>query len=468
MTQLLASSAAAATAVSNASTVGKSAAVAAAIAEGTAAASSADQALISSLAAEGARIRLAPKVREDGVRGVFAMQDMDAGDTLCWVPNSAVLSIDTIDEALKRDVQAAVQTEQCTPAESPVYTRMVSLVAGLLAEKAKGTGSSFRSYIKALPAYPPTVNTFDAAERDALGTMNGGLAVYKSYEKLVNMAFQVVQASSSCCASKYSFKEVEDTFYFVLSRMSHLKLIPLCDLANAAQPGEENASILVDDQFFDGREGCALVLKRPVKAGEEVMIDYNHHDAVGMMLAYGCTLNLERSRSVTRIQFALPVWLQDLPDAKLCESGAQLHESEEAGLEETVLLLLRMAALGSGEEAVRALQYGYFIDERKGPPEKVSQWNGKVCNAYSDIANFCAQRLRDWEEKIGPKVARVDERTEPGRLAVVQYETDRQLLRRCEKVLRERAVALRRAVSPNSPCESEDEDGSDGGTKDTI
>jgi len=234
---------------------------------------------------------------------------------------------------------------------------------------------------------------------------------------------------------------VEAAFFFVLSRMSYMRLIPLCDLANAALPGEENARIVVEGQLEGGREGCAVVTRRPVKAGDEVTIDYNHHDALGMLGAYGCTLGLERVRSVTKMQLGVPPFLEQM--GLTAAAGVQLREDEPTILPEKALMLLRMGSLGSREQLLEAVEVGYFTD-RAGPEESVRTWDQRQGHMYEDIAGFCAKRRLELEKAVGPAVQELDTDKFAGRALVTQYETDRRLLSKCEQLMRSRAAVLLR------------------------
>merc|ERR1719353_831860 len=174
---------------------------------------------------------------------------------------------------------------------------MMCLSVGLLLERAKGNTSKFYNYLQGLPEAPPTVNTFTSQERKILSLMTGGSDIYAMYRPLVALSLKAVHRAAEVGLWREDSipeeTEIDNTFYFVLSRMSYMRLIPLCDLANAAMPGEENARIGVEGQVHNGREGCAVVTKRSVLKGEELLIDYNHHHAIGMLTNYGCTLGLE-------------------------------------------------------------------------------------------------------------------------------------------------------------------------------
>jgi len=403
---------------------------------------SAEQALVEEMMAAGALSAVETGVRADGVRGLFATRDLAAEEMAVWIPDDVVLWMDTCEPALRRYIQKVLDDSSFNEVERQVYARSLALAVGYLLEKARGASSRFRCYIEALPSYPPTANTFSAEERAALVLLSGH-DIYSMYQSLLDVMVDCVRMSAELWGESEvpERAEVEAAFFFVLSRMSYMRMMPYIDLANAALPGEENARILVDDQTVKGRSGCALVTKRPVQAGEEVVIDYNHHNAVDMLLSYGCTLGLEHLRSVTKIQFSVPSYLKGFCDSSF-ENGIQLQEDEPVALPEKSLLVLRMAVIGGQEELILAVKAGFFEDPPSCHNDRLEVWNRSQRDLYFQVAKFCAARRRAMEEDIRPVVLALDQQTLPGSVARTQFETDMRLLLRCEEGLLERALAL--------------------------
>lgn len=401
--------------------------------------SCAETALFEDLERKGARIKARSGVRPDGVRGLFATEDFAAEGVAVWVANADVLSLDTCDAELRKSIDAVLASTDCSDMERTVYAKMIAICSGYLFEQAKGEESSFRAYVASLPEAPPTINTCSPEEREAL-TLMRGTDMYQMYQHLVDLCYQTVKHGEHLWKALSPPRElptrdtVNATFYFIQSRMSYMRLIPLIDLANCALPGQENSRIIAE-----GQDGCTIVTKKPVAAGEEIVIDYNHHDAIGMLVSYGCTLGLEHTRSVTRLRLALPGWLEQFGDPALSRNGAQLLDASittsATGLEDHALLLFRMAALGSMEELIEAARSGFFDDSSRGPPEKVKLWKKKHCQLYAEIQSFCVKMCTDWEQNMGPAVAKLDCSAYIGGIAHAQYETDRRLLKRCESAM---------------------------------
>eukprot|EP00747_Dinoflagellata_sp_TGD_P089432 gnl/TRDRNA2_/TRDRNA2_164314_c0_seq2.p1 gnl/TRDRNA2_/TRDRNA2_164314_c0~~gnl/TRDRNA2_/TRDRNA2_164314_c0_seq2.p1 ORF type:complete len:385 (-),score=74.05 gnl/TRDRNA2_/TRDRNA2_164314_c0_seq2:181-1335(-) len=348
--------------------------------------SSVETRLLEALAANGARVdAVRSGVRHDGVRGVFATRDLKPDEAAMWIPDHEVLNLDTLDPELRAAVKQTVAKRSFNDVEQTVYTKMISLIAGYLFEASRSTESRFYPYIEALPKeFPQTVNTFGPAERLALTKMNGN-NIYEMYAPLVELTCEVIEAAKPIWGtpSLPATEEVQGAFYFVLSRMSYLRLIPGIDLANAAPPAEENARIAEEIQ-----DGCCLITKCHVKAGEELVIDYNHHDAVSLLLSYGCTLGMERTRSVTRLQIAdsLPAFLKAQLGGNIpFQRGAQLTEDQPAALDEKAFVLLKMAAMANVETLNEAIAAGYFKDPPTGPPDKLPLWHAKTFRIYSEL-----------------------------------------------------------------------------------
>eukprot|EP00927_Polykrikos_kofoidii_P055131 TRINITY_DN49430_c0_g1_i1.p1 TRINITY_DN49430_c0_g1~~TRINITY_DN49430_c0_g1_i1.p1 ORF type:complete len:583 (-),score=108.73 TRINITY_DN49430_c0_g1_i1:187-1812(-) len=417
----------------------------------------------------------------DGVRGLFALRDLTAGEKACWVPEEVVLSETTcgsselrqaIDAAESRSRKKRVGAD--IEGERDVRVRLAALVLGYLLERRRGAASRFHAYLESLPAPPPTRQTLGEAEREALLVMIGGAEHDCALQQLcadivalasacpehlwtVGASCSIAESSESVSARLPSQEEVQTAFYFVLTRMSHMRLIPICDFANAALPGQDNARILVEDQIVNGRRGCALVTKRLVKAGEEVVIDYSHVDGPSMLLAYGCSLGLEKRCAVTRVLLGLPSWIREaaqhrtiaplvkelgFEDPLLWARGAGFAEEEPEGLDSRALSILELAAaFSSVEEILAAARGGWMFDLSKNPAKEHADVKERCRRAFTEIADFCHERLQRWEALVGRCVLRVDLASLAGSVAVAQHETELRLLRRCEQSMRKRASA---------------------------
>jgi len=414
-----------------------------------------DRALETYLSSKGALLDSVSGVRPCGLRGLFATRDLGAEEMACWIPNDEVLELSTCDPGLREAIAATLTEAGLSEVEKTVYERMMCLSAGLLLETARGTSSRFQPYVEALPEPPPTTNTFSLAEREVLRLMSGGTDYHAMYQPLVELNIKAVRRAADAGlwgdAPAPERDKVDAAFHFVLSRMSYMRMIPVVDLANAAMPGEENARICVEEQVYNGREGVAMVTKRPVAEGEELLIDYNHHHAIGMLSNYGCTMGLETSRSVTTIQFSVPPWLQELGGGAYAR-GVQLQEEETAALPEQAILILRMSAMGGLQEVIEAVEDGYFKDVPTAPHEKKRRWDSSQRTVYLDLARFCAERRQHWEENIGPIVKRdITATTFAGEAIVNQYDTELRLLRRCEEEMLRRAALMAPAEGVSSP-----------------
>lgn len=387
-----------------------------------------ETALLDHLLARGSMVNVRPGRRHDGVRGIFASRDLDAEEMACWVPEEETMQDGTCEPELLAVVDEVLSASPGSSTEKAVYRRMMALAVTFLVERGRGMRSRCATYMASLPEPPPTVNTFTSTEQELWRLLSGSdpLAMYRPLVGLVTACMQRVVGTAM------SPDAVQQALFFILSRMSHLRLIPLVDLANASSPGHDNARILVD-LTFRGRTGCAVVTKTAVKEGEELLIDYNHHDAVAMLGSYGCTLGMEHTRSVTRIQ---------LSGAGLEETW-QLLESEPCGLCEQALLFLRLASLGT-QDFKTARETGLF----EAPPHvQVNDENlrAKLASCYDDVRAFCKQRRQHWEAAVGRVVERDGRGSVAGsvlRVLCDQYETDRRLLLRCEETMQRWAACL--------------------------
>jgi len=417
-----------------------------------AAQTSAEAEMEAELRRKGAVINVHPGVRPDGVRGLFASRDLQEGEVACWVPDSTILMQETIDATLLGCIHEELTTG-VTEQERKPYIRMLSLVLGYLLEKARGSSSEFARYIAALPDYPKTANTWGMAEQRAAHAMKGGNSM-ESFKVLAMRGADAVQL----CARLWTdaeqkppqFTEVEAAFFFVMTRMASLRLVPWVDLVNAALPEEENCRMEAEGRHFNGTSGFAVTAKKAIPAGEEVTIDYNYHDAIGMMCSYGCTMGLEHSQSVLRLPMSLPPFLSALADPSLTRAGARLLEKTNAGLDEHALTMLQFSAMENMDELVTAMQVGFFEDadskKKRGPPAVRSatwaDWAARHNKVLESFRTTCTRARITWQKEIGPAVAAVDASTMAGRAIRDQYETDLRLLERCEKELR--ALASKR------------------------
>ena len=217
-----------------------------------------------------------------------------------------------------------------------------------------------------------------------------------------------------------------DFFFFLLSRMSHLRMIPLADLANAALPGEANARIVAQE------DGCGILAKGPVSAGSELCIDYNHRDAITMLCSYGCTLGLEKMVTVGKIKWMVPPHLHKIFNLSYLEQGVRLETKYECGFSEERLMQLRMSAFWSTNEYVEALKAGYFKPGGAATPEggdeaKWRAWRDAEKAKLGEVAAMCEQTAEKWDARVGPPVAKLREApvlSWIGRALVDQHETD--------------------------------------------
>jgi len=312
------------------------------------------------------------------------------------------------------------------------------LVLSYLFEKRKGSSSKFYNYIKALPECPPLVHTFSAKEREVLSFMSGEEDKYTSTRHIVDAMMACVRPGLLWGTKNIPTQpEMEIAFFLVLSRISYLRMIPVCDLANCAMPEQDNSKIL-PDQIVDGRRGCALVTKTPVKAGEELVIDYDVNDAVNMLINYGCTMGLENTHSVTKLRIGLPLWLEEFVHTRL-SNGAQLREDEPTGLSNHALMLIRMAALGSLQDLDKAVASGFLQGIRTA--EKCKVWLERQRKAYLEISALCRKERLQWEEKFSKRIASLGTNSLASSTAAIQYQTDKRLLFRCETKMRDLASA---------------------------
>lgn len=352
-----------------------------------------------------ARVKIEPRYRPDGVRGVFATQDIRKDEAAIWVADEEILNYDTVDPEFKKAISSVLEAavEQGLPREQTyVFERMVALVGGTLLEQAKGSISRFKEYVAALPKAPPTINTFTEKERQVTDLMMQS-QTFGLHHIISELTMATIQASVGLWMQHGKpvprKPEVEAMLYFVMSRMSYVRMIPIIDLANAAFPGEENAAIRENDNG-----GCALVAHRNVRAGEEVLIDYNHHNAVSMQASYGCSLGMELTRSVTSLKFDVPPFMTGWCRPHFIRSGAQLLEEFEDGIHPDNLKIIRMLSIGEQEEIVAAMREGFFEMYPRRDSEHYERWKAKEKKLFEDVERRCKEALRYWEKTIAPSI----------------------------------------------------------------
>ena len=86
------------------------------------------------------------------------------------------------------------------------------------------------------------------------------VAMYKPLLEMIHQAIRKAEEAWTSIGKPVPTEaELESFFFFLLSRMSHLRMIPLADLANAALPGEANARIVAQE------DGCGILAKGKVR-----------------------------------------------------------------------------------------------------------------------------------------------------------------------------------------------------------
>jgi len=400
----------------------------------------------------GGVVRAEGGIRPDGVRGLMATQDLSDGEVAVWIPNDLVMCEANTDPAIASAVDEALRLQGTAtpfqPAEARVFRTMGCLCAGYLLEKARGEDSRFASYVQSLPELPHTYNLWPQVEQQ-LALEMGGMDSIAMYDSLLQIIFRSIQMGrlqwQKLEKDIPSEKELQDTFFFLLSRMSHLRMIPVADLANAALPGEVTARIVARE------DGCGILAKGFVKAGQELCIDYNHREAITMLSNYGCSLGFEHLSTVSRIKWITPPHLHKIFDLGYLEKGVQLQAATASGLSDEELMVLRMSSMWSPEDFVAALRSGYFEGDAalKPPPagleDKWQRWRKAEAGTLNQVAGTAERMAKAWACKVGPAVLNVKEQksiSETATALIAQFETDKSLLLRCVKVMKERSAAL--------------------------
>ena len=141
--------------------------------------------------------------------------------------------------------------------QGQVYQQMMALCMELMVERqiieehpAHDAGgdsdpSYWRAYVTSLPEPPDTMNLYSELDKllyttlleQDLGQMYAGLV------EVIATALTHLAKRMPGTFRAPPRKAVEDEFFFILSRLSYLRLIPYIDLANAALPGEHNVKI---------------------------------------------------------------------------------------------------------------------------------------------------------------------------------------------------------------------------------
>eukprot|EP00927_Polykrikos_kofoidii_P067261 TRINITY_DN62771_c0_g1_i1.p1 TRINITY_DN62771_c0_g1~~TRINITY_DN62771_c0_g1_i1.p1 ORF type:complete len:387 (-),score=69.13 TRINITY_DN62771_c0_g1_i1:60-1220(-) len=363
-----------------------------------------EKALWDHLAAAGARSSLEIGYSTSGERGLVAGADLEPGEVV-FVPSEQVLDEDTVAEPVLEVVQAFVAG--LDPTTGGVYKRFLCLVVGFVFERHAGESSRFARYLATLPRKPPPVLSRWSAEEQAAGRSTGvcGQCVWTPLSEAAHEIVKVLQIP-------VSEEDVNDAFWLVLTRMTYLRMPPWVDLINAARPGEHNASLRSDEA------GHHVDLNRRVRKGEEVLIDYNHHDAISMMANYGCSLGMEKSRTVTKIDFS-----QWVPLLKMVSVKPQQLLVEDDGLPPGAVPVIRRAALGV-DSLGPAHEAGYFNDRSCGKNE----WRQLEEAAWSEVANGLRGIIEDWRVRVGSLMENVSADSTIGAMLLQQHTTEQSLL----------------------------------------
>jgi len=311
----------------------------------------------------------------------------------------------------------------------------------------RGDPASASPYIASLPEPPETINLW-SKEQQVLGEAMLGRNHLSMYKPLVSA---ITNAAANGCKGKFDAvkqpppteQEVFDSFHFILSRLSHMRLIPVADLANAAAPGEATARIMADGKI------CAIIAKGEVRKGQELLIDYNHRDAITLLASYGFTGGLEHERSMTRLKFdAGPALLRATgsASARYASEGVQLLDEEEAGLHADAFLCARWQQMNEHELAL-ALNYGWDSGTNSKIDPAVQSVLAKAetrgCQALQATCKVAMDVVHEWEDLADrlPGVAWITAALR------AQVATDRRLLERVSRRAQKRIDALqKRAV----------------------
>jgi len=258
----------------------------------------------------GATIKAFPFTRPDGIRGIHSPTPLRAGDTILAIPKKYIMHFDVARASVKTAIEAelAESSYANSSMQREVFQKMMALCIELMLERTilKHTGpraqddrapdpSFWRGYVESLPAPPDTLNRYTQSDK-ALYVAVLEQDLTKMYVPLLDIiegAVHRVKDFQTYGAEPPSGTQIQNEFFFILSRLSYLRLIPYVDLANAALPGEHNVKIQVDESTGN----VTLHALRDIPAGEELCIDYNHRTGCSLMASYGFSNGLELTTS---------------------------------------------------------------------------------------------------------------------------------------------------------------------------
>lgn len=428
------------------------------------------------LTAKGARLRATLGRRPDGQRGLFALEDIEAEEKAIWVPESAVLSHKTTDPKLRKEIGLVLGGDHGTrksKRERGITAMLIALTASYLLEKSKGSMSSFFIYIETLPEAPPLIHTFSPEERRIANMMQGfkdgeGESQYVQFQDGIDLTMEALKEAEHLWGGSPlpTREEVEESYFFVNSRMAYMSMIPLIDLVNASKPFYENARIVAPDQQpeVEMREegdpepprGFSITASRPIKAGEEILINYNANDAIRMCCMYGYSMGFETWRGASRFSLSVPEHLQMLGFGSYASKGFQLGEGEfhcDTGFDERAEGCIRMAALQKDTDFVEAGKLGWF--EKREPQTRYDKTQFKRFTelehrAWLHMERQALEHLERWEKDIVPAVESLPD-TRMSKMFKVQTDTELRLLRRCAEALHERNQVDREEVMAAKP-----------------
>lgn len=363
-----------------------------------------EQALWDHLAAAGAHSSLEVGRSASGERGLVAAANLEPGEVV-FVPSAQVLDEDTVAEPVSKAVQGFVAG--LDPTTGSVYGRFLCLVVGLIFERQAGEDSRFARYLATLPRRPPPVLDRWSAEEQAAGRATGACS-----ECLWAPLAEAAQAIVKTLDLPVTEEDVADAFWLVLTRMTYLRMPPWVDLVNAAPPGEHNAALRSDEA------GHHVDLQRPLRRGEEVLIDYNHHDAVSMMASYGCSLGMENKRSVSQVDFG-----QWVPLLRMVGYKPRQLLVEHEGLPPDLVRMVRRASLGVDAMSA-AHEAGYFEDRSRGKEE----WRQLEEAAWRELAAGLRGLEEDWRTRVGGPMEKLSADSVIGATLLRQHATELLLL----------------------------------------
>jgi len=273
----------------------------------------------------GGIIKAYPGLRPDGVRGLLTPTPLRQNDVILCIPKEYVMHLDVSRESVRKGIDEVLHKSGMarSEAEKTVYEQMMALCIELLLERhliassnnATATVSDespdpsyWRAYVTSLPDPPSTINLYTESDRKLYNTLLGQdhIKMYAGLISIIHAATQQVPDFTTNGGSPPTRKAVQDEFFFILSRLSYLRLIPYIDLANAAPPGEHNVKIMQDKVSGN----CYLHALRDIAPGEELCIDYNHRNGISLMASYGFSMELEKLRSSFKVTIPCPHFMR--------------------------------------------------------------------------------------------------------------------------------------------------------------